>query len=221
MQTRSGYRQRPSALSSIAGVLRSRAKGSTFLGAPGFRIPTLVVSMLLLTASVSWIYAGTLAGVTLPDTVQLGNESLVLNGLGLRTEFMVKVYVAGLYLSQKTSDANGIIKSDAPKEIVLHFLHDATKKQLNDAFAESIKENSPEAGQTVKPDLDRLFSVIEPLKAGDQMVFTYLPAKGTVFTINGKEKLAVPGPVFAQVLFSMWFGPKPPTAGLKKGLLGQ
>ncbi|HEY1965075.1 MAG TPA: chalcone isomerase family protein, partial [Acidobacteriaceae bacterium] len=65
--------------------------------------------------------AATLAGVTLPDTAQVGGKTLVLNGLGLRTKMMVKVYVAGLYLEQKSSDPNAIIKADAPKQIIMKF----------------------------------------------------------------------------------------------------
>ena len=44
--------------------------------------------------------AGTLAGVTLPDTAQVAGKDLVLNGLGLRKKFVIKVYVGGLYLPQ-------------------------------------------------------------------------------------------------------------------------
>jgi hypothetical protein len=35
----------------------------------------------------------------------------------------VKVYVAGLYLAQKSSDPNAIIKSDSPKRIAMQFGH--------------------------------------------------------------------------------------------------
>jgi hypothetical protein len=43
------------------------------------------------------LHAASLAGVTRPDTAQIGSTTLLLNGLGLRTRYMVKVYVAGLY----------------------------------------------------------------------------------------------------------------------------
>jgi hypothetical protein len=39
--------------------------------------------------------------------------------------------------------------------------------------------------------------------------------------MNGKEKLTIAGPAFGQVLMSVWFGPKPPTADLKTGMLGK
>ncbi len=174
----------------------------------------VVVSMLDL-------HGASLAGVTLPDTEQVGGTKLVLNGLGLRTKFMVKVYVAGLYLEQKSSDPNAIIKTDAPKRIVMKFVHDASKSQMADAFKESFKDNSPDAMKTMKADIDRLLDALEPVKVGDQMVFSYVPGTGTAFAINGQEKLTIAGPAFGPVLFSVWFGPKPPNADLKKGMLGQ
>jgi len=167
------------------------------------------------------LHAASLAGVTLPDTAQVGSTKLVLNGLGLRTKMMVKVYVAGLYLEQKSSDANAIIKADAPKRIVMQFVHGASKSQMSDAFNDSFNDNSPDAVKTMKPDIDRLLGALEPVKVGDQMIFTYVPGTGTTFAINGTEKLTIAGPAFGPVLFSVWFGPKPPNADLKKGMLGR
>jgi hypothetical protein len=145
----------------------------------------------------------------------------VLNGLGLRTKVVVKVYVAGLYLEHKSSDPSAIISADAPKRIVMQFLHGASKKQMTDAFDASFKDNTPDARKTMKPDIDRLLDALEPIKEGDQMIFTYIPGTGSSLAINGKEKLTIAGPDFGKVLFSVWLGPKPPNADLKKGILGQ
>jgi hypothetical protein len=146
---------------------------------------------------------------------------LVLNGLGLRTKFSVKVYVAGLYLEQKSSDSSAIIKSDAPKRIVMQFLHSASKQQMTDAFNDGFKDNTPDAEKTMKADIDHLLGALKPIKKGDRMVFTYVPDTGTTLEINGTEKLTIAGPAFGQVLFSVWLEPKPPNADLKKGILGQ
>jgi len=172
-------------------------------------------------ASMFDLHAASLAGVTLPDTVQVGGTTLVLNGLGLRKKFVVKVYVAGLYLEQKSSDAGAIIKADAPKRIVMHFLRGVSKSQVADAFDESFNNNAPEAKKTMKADIDRLLGALEPVKEGDQMVFTYVPGTGTTLAINGKDKLTIAAPAFGPVLFSVWLGPKPPNADLKSGMLGQ
>lgn len=165
--------------------------------------------------------AATLAGVTLPDSVQVAGKTLVINGVGLRTKFVVKVYVAGLYLEQKSSDANAILKADAPKRLVMHFVRDVSKNQMTDAFQEGFEKNSPDALKSMKADIDRLLGSITDIKEGQEMVFTYVPGTGTTMSINGQDKVTVAGPAFAPVVFSLWLGPKPPNADLKKGLLGQ
>ena len=181
----------------------------------------LIAVSMYMPISTCNLNAASLAGVTLPDTTTVGANSLVLNGMGLRTEFMVKVYVAGLYLQHKSSDANAIIKADAPKRLTMQFLHGASKKQMTDAFDESFKDNTPDAEKTMKTDTDRFLNALEDVKVGEQMVFTYIPDTGTTVTIGGKDKLTIAGAPFSQVVFSVWLGPKPPTANLKKGILGQ
>jgi hypothetical protein len=182
---------------------------------------TAMLLTLALFALASTSHAGTLANVTLPDTVQVGNTTLVLNGMGLRTKYMVKVYVAGLYLAQKSSDPAAILKPDVTKRIVMHFVRDVSKNQLTDGFTESFENNTPEAAKTLKPDIDRLFSALDAVKDGEEVTFTYVPGTGTSVAIAGKEKVTIAGPSFAELLFSVWLGPKPPNAGLKKGILGQ
>jgi hypothetical protein len=180
----------------------------------------LAVAVFGLTTALS-LQGANLAGVTLPDTETVGGTMLVLNGMGLRTKLMVKVYVAGLYLAQKSSDADTVIKSDAPKRIILHFVRGVSKDQMVDAFDHSFDDNAPDAKKSMKAETDRLLGAFEPLKEGDQMVFTYVPGTGTTLTINGRDKVTIAGPAFGQMLFSLWLGPKPPNAGLKQGLLGK
>ena len=180
-----------------------------------------LVVVVFVVASMFDLHAASLAGVTLPDTAQVAGTTLVLNGLGLRKKFVVKVYVAGLYLEQKSSDPDAIIKADATKRIVMQFVHGVSKDQMANAFDESFNNNAPDAEKTMKADIDRLLGALEPVKEGDQMVFTYVPGTGTTLAINGKDKLTIAAPAFGPVLFSVWLGPKPPNADMKKEILGQ
>lgn len=180
----------------------------------------VVIAVVVLAAAVD-LRAATLAGVTLPDSTQVAGKTLVLNGAGLRTKFVVKVYVAGLYLEQKSSDPNAILKSDSPKRLVMHFVRDVSKQQMTDAFQESFEKNSPNEAKSMKADIDKMFAGLEDLKEGNEMVFTYVPGTGTTMSINGKDKVTIADKAFAPVLFSIWLGPKPPNGDLKKGLLGQ
>lgn len=182
-------------------------------------------NILLLTIAIfalpAFSYAGTLNGVILPDTVQAGSTTLVLNGMGLRTKYMVKVYVAGLYLPQKSTDANAILQPEMPKRIVMHFVRNVSKSQLVEGFSESFENNTPDLVKALHPDIDHFFSALDAVKDGDELVFTYVPSTGTSLAVAAKEKLTIASPKFAQVLFSVWLGPKPPNTSLKKGILGQ
>ena len=181
---------------------------------------SLVLAFIASAAAVE-LGAATLAGVNLPDTAKVGENTLVLNGLGVRKKFVVKVYVAGLYLKQKSSDAAAILKDDAPKRMVMHFVHDVDKKKLADGFSEGFDNNSPDAKKTMKADIDSFLGALEDVKEGDEVVFTSLPGAGTTVAVKGKDKLTIANPAFAPVLFSVWLGPKPPNGDLKSGLLGK
>ncbi len=161
--------------------------------------------------------AATLAGVTLPDSTSAGGHALVLNGIGLRTRFAFKVYVAGLYLPQKSKDGAAIANADLTKRIVLHFVRDVESDSMKEAISNGFDEN---AKKTLKSQIDQFTSALEPFKVGDEMSVTYLPGTGTVLNVKGKDKLTIPGIEFAKALFGIWLGPKPPSADLKKGLLG-
>ena len=185
------------------------------------KLALLLTVLVFLVGPTFNLHAGSLAGVTLPDTEEAGGKTLVLNGMGIRTKYMVKVYVAGLYLEQKSSDPNAIMKSDTPKRIVMHFVHGASKSQMADAFSDGFNDNAPDAVKTMKPDIDKLIGALDAINSGDEMVFTYVPGTGSTLAINGKDKVTIAGQPFAQALLSVWLGPKPPTADVKKGMLGQ
>jgi hypothetical protein len=185
------------------------------------KIALLSAVLSIVAASIMDLHAATLAGVTLPDSVQAGGKALVLNGVGLRTKFIVKVYVAGLYLERKSPDANAILTSDGTKRLVMHFVRDVSKKQIADAFEESFADNSPEATKTMKADIDRLLGALEDMKKDDEMAFTHVQGTGTTMSIRGKDTVTIAGPAFSRVIFSVWLGPKPPNGDLKKGILGQ
>ena len=174
--------------------------------------------MLITLLGAAKLGAATLADVTLPDSAKVGDETLVLNGLGLRSKMGVKVYVAALYLGQKSSDGPAILKADAPKRIVLHFVREVGGEKLKDTFLDGFDAN---AKATLKAQIDQFTSALETLKVGEEMSITYVPGAGTTIGVKGKDKINIPGLPFARAVFGIWLGAKPPSGDLKKGLLGQ
>jgi hypothetical protein len=122
------------------------------------------------------LLAATLADVTLPDTITVNNQTLVLNGLGLRSKMFVKVYVGGLYIEKKASDPAAIIQADAPKRVVMHFIYEPSREQMVDAFKEGFEGNAPGKFQA---EVEKWLAAQEALKKGDQIVVTYVPGSGT------------------------------------------
>jgi len=96
------------------------------------KMTTLLLALLLLVPAIA--PAATLAGVTLEDKVSVNGQNLVLNGLGLRKKFFIKVYVGGLYLQAKSSVPGAILAADSPRRMVMSFLYGVSKDQMCDAW---------------------------------------------------------------------------------------
>lgn len=165
--------------------------------------------------------AATLAGVTMPDTVPVSGRTLKLNGLGLRTKFFFKIYVGGLYLETPTHDAARAIAADETKRVVMHFLYKhVTTKELVDAWNDGFEGNAGTMGPELKSAVARFESWMSDVNAEQEIVATYVPGTGTSIEIAGQTKGTIPGAEFMQALWKVWLGPHPPTADLKKGMLG-
>lgn len=160
-------------------------------------------------------------GVTMPGTVDVAGHQLTLNGTALRKKVIVKVYIAGLYLPEKSQDANAILGGDTPRQLRMQFLRDVDKGKMCDAWDEALKNNTPDAGEQLKAQFAEVCGYMEDLKKGDVMVFTYVPGTGTTAEVKGSVKGPIAGKEFADALFKAWIGPKPgPGDGFKKNLLG-
>jgi hypothetical protein len=163
--------------------------------------------------------AGELAGITLPDTLKTGDKTLKLNGLGLRKKSVFKVYVGGLYLESASKDGGAIDASDQAKAIRMYFLRDLTKAQLVEGFQEGFDGNVKDKAAE-KAAFDKMLALVPDVKEGTTMTFAYLPGKGTTLSAGTKELGVFEGKGFADAVFSIWLGPKPPSDDLKKGMLG-
>jgi hypothetical protein len=161
------------------------------------------------------------AGVTLPDEMLAEGVPLVLNGLGLRevTPFGIDVYVAGLYLERPSPDATSILALGQTLRLTLRFVRDVSHAQLHESFA-GVFAATPEGEPPLEDESARLQSWLRELAAGDDIVFTYLPATGVRVHVAGQAQGTIEGDVFARRLLADWLGDRPPSAALKAGLLG-
>lgn len=185
-------------------------------------VSTALTLAFLVAAQLAWApaaRAGSLAGVTVPDSVQVDGDRLVLNGMGLREKFFIDVYVAALYLPKAERSEQSIFAADEKRRVVMHFVHDVSKEQVCDAWTESLEANRPNADASLKRDFDTLCSYMESVEDGGKMTFTYVPGEGTTVSVNGEDKGTLGDKAFADALFASWIGQHPATAKLKRGML--
>ena len=159
--------------------------------------------------------------VSMPRQIEVEGHSLVLNGMALRKKAIFKVYVAGLYLPAKATDAEQVLAADAPRRLVMQFLRDVGANKMCNAWNEGLEANTPDASEALKAQYVTLCSWMEDIDKGEQFVFTYVPGKGTTVEVKGSAKGTLEGKEFADALFKSWIGPKPgPGEGFKRKLLG-
>jgi hypothetical protein len=205
--------------------------GLRFTGVP------LFLCALLTLWPVPSAFAAALAGVTMPDAVEVGGKSLPLVGLGLHSKAIVetpgflglpkisgpsvKVYVVALYMEKPTRDAASVVSADSPKAIVVEFVYsEVSAEQLQKAWSDGFTDNTPDPKAALKSRMDRFVALFDaPAKRGDRAVMAYLPGIGTTVTLAGREAAVIPGADFASVLFAIWFGDDPADAGLKASVL--
>jgi len=167
------------------------------------------------------VMAGQLAGVSLPDTVEVNGTKLVLNGMGLRKKAVFKVYVGALYVAAKGSDAQSLISADAPRRMVMHFVRDVGKDKIVEGWREGFGNNSPASAHMLQQQLEEFAAMWSDMANGDEAVMTYLPGTGLKVEIRGKEVGTLASKQFADAVLACWLGPFPPSEELKTGLLGK
>src|SRR4051794_23878904 len=176
----------------------------------------------LLVISAASASAATLEGVTMPDARMVGGTQLVLNGIGLRTYSFLKIriYVAGLYLQQRSENAEAILRSQEKKLLEIRFLRDVDAEDARKSWRNGFANNCQPPECTVdQADVERFIAQVPSVHRGDQssMLFT---SKGAVVTFNGRPMGDITDARFARTLLRTFLGPAPPSPQFKRELLG-
>ena len=94
------------------------------------------------------VYAVSFEGLNLKNSLVVDNQTLVLDGYGIRPYyaliFKVKVYIGALYSTfNPPVNPEKLVESRQPKVILMHFLRDVSSKQIRDGFIKDFKHNMP------------------------------------------------------------------------------
>jgi hypothetical protein len=171
--------------------------------------------------------AAELEGVKLEDRVRVDGQELRLNGFGLRTRALFfKIYVGGLYLPEKATDAGAALAVKGAKRIQLTMVREADAEQFVESIMHALRANHSEVElERVKPQIDELMAMIRTFgtsQKGAVIVLDYAPsADGTTLYVDGKPAgKPMAGEEFFRTLMRIWLGENPVEESLKKALLG-
>ncbi|MGB0837980.1 MAG: chalcone isomerase family protein [Flavobacteriaceae bacterium] len=165
----------------------------------------------------------TISGVNVPSQfTNQQDQSLELNGAGVREKFWIDLYVASMYVETKGLEAEQYYNSDSSIIMNLNIISDMITSDkmfsaIEEGFENSAKNPSTEL-QSKMTQMTKLFKA-DPIKKGDSFRFSYIDGKGTYIFKNDKELSLIPGKDFKSALFGIWLCNKPADKNLKKDLL--
>lgn len=161
---------------------------------------------------------------SLPSEALVGDRRLSLNGKAVRTVWGFPVYEVGLYLAAPNRDADAIMGRDPePKRVRMQMLRAVEKKDFVSTVRENIEQNlSDEEQRAFASQLDAYIGHLEKggdIEPGRVITIDYVPGKGTVLALDGREVGTIAGHDFYHIMLRLWIG-RPLQASIKEGLLG-
>jgi len=179
----------------------------------------LAVALLALAAPA---HARECEGATFPEAITVAGHRLVLNGLGVReaTIFHVNVYVAGIYVEQRSRNGADLHGADKVTRMVLKFVRDVDQDTMNEGIERGFRVNAGDNLPAFESRIRQLRGYIPDLDEGLVLIFTYVPERGLEVRVGRRVMGVIEGADFAEVFFNIWLGPNPPNRSLRTGLLG-
>lgn len=159
----------------------------------------------------------------MPYTLKSEQNTLVINGAGIREKYFMDMYVGGLYLKAKKSDASAIMKADEAMAIRLHIVSGLiTSEKMTTAVDEGFKNSTGGNVAPLSAKINQFKDVFkEKINKGDVYDLIYEPSIGVTIIKNGKTGATISGLDFKVALFGIWLCDKPADSGLKADMLGK
>lgn len=189
-------------------------------------LTALMTAAALALGALSTAHAVEIQGVKMEDTATVAGKSLVLNGAGARIKAVFKVYVVGLYLTEKKSTPADVQAVGGPKRFKIVFLRDLTSDEFGQAFLTGINKNLEKDEKTKFVNqitkFGDLFTEFDSVKKGDTITGDFTPGVGTTIALNGKQLGSpLPDAGFYNAILRIWIGANPADNLLKPALLGE
>ncbi len=179
----------------------------------------LLITLFFISSSV---LADPVEGVHLEPSTTCANETLHLNGAGVRKKFFIKLYVAALYTPEQINDAQQVLNMNIPMCMRLHIISSKiTAEKLVNATRKGFEQATKNKTGEIEKEIEHFLSWLDqPISVGDVFQFSFTPTK-TIQVFKNQLLLGeIMNTQFSHALFAIWLGEAPVQDDLKDGLLG-
>jgi len=158
--------------------------------------------------------------VEYPDTIQVDGQTLVLNGMGLRPgPLVVKVYMAGAYVTKKARTSKELLDLSTPKRVVVTFMRDVSKKQVATAYRQNLERAPDDIHPQITEDYENIIAKLQAAEKGQTHVFTYIPNVGLKIETIGKHRVTITNRVMIEYFLGLYMGPNPRFQKMRDGIV--
>jgi hypothetical protein len=146
---------------------------------------------LVLAVVASCASAAEIEGFELDESAVVDGQKLVLNGAGWRKRGYSKIDVTALYLEQRQSSIEGVMRQPGRKRLLLRPLRDLPGSAIARYFVVDFRQAATDA--EFKSLINEVISVgsifgrLHTVHKGDVVATDWVPGKGIAAAVNGKQ----------------------------------
>lgn len=163
-------------------------------------------------------------GFRFDASARVGGAVLALNGVGVRKRFFIPVYVAGLYVPQRSPDPEVLLKQRGPRRMAMRFVREVEAELFMTSLSDGMRRNyGPSQLAAWRSQLEALTTVISTMvlaRRADNITWDYAEEGGRIMQNSVPRVPSIPGEDFYNAVLRVWLGEQPADAELKRGLLG-
>ena len=169
--------------------------------------------------------AAEVEGIGIEDSVQVGGTRLELNGAGMRNVYIVKAYVAALYVPARSQAPEILLAQKGPRRLSLTMLADLSSEWFTERFLMALRENCRDAELArLAPRLERLIETMLTLgqtRKGERIDIDFAAGATSVSVDGHALGPAIPGDDLFTAILRIFVGEHPIDAELKQAMLGR
>jgi hypothetical protein len=160
------------------------------------------------------------------QSVQVAGQHLQLNGAGISTRLMFKIYAVSLYLPDQRRTTEAVLQSNGPRRLVIRLMRDISSQDFEAAVLDKLSRDLAHADAQVMGQMEALSLAIaripSGLRRGDLLTLDWIPGTGTVVEHNQRRVIQpIQDIAFYNALLNIWLGEQPADPRLKTALLGR